>query len=176
MYVDETHQSAFCSESFRRWHERHWYIVFLHTWWPFPCMCVWRGQFWVFLMQIKSPSNRCPMGQKLLLRPKSLYISCPQWGIFMEHNLSWFWAGRSMYGCFPLLILRWETFPSQGRYHLTAICPRDTYGSHLGLTWLSPKNIIYYCPGCSKSVAIVGSVKNLLSCSGTHSKGLTKGR
>jgi hypothetical protein len=42
----------------------------------------------------------------------------------------------------------------------------------LGLIWLSPKNIIYYCPGCSKSVAIVGSVKNLLSCSGTHSKGL----
>ena len=63
-HVDETHQSASCSESFRRWHERHWYIVFLHTWWPFPCMCVWRGQFWVFLMQIKSPSNRCPMGQK----------------------------------------------------------------------------------------------------------------
>ena len=41
----------------------------------------------------------------------------------------------------------------------------------MGLIWLSPKNIIY-CPGCSKSVAIVGSVKNLLSCSGTHSKGL----
>ena len=76
--VDETHQSASCSKSFRRWLERHWYIVFLHTWWPFPCMCVWRGQFWVFLMQIKSPSNRCPMGQKLLLQPKSLYtyIGC----------------------------------------------------------------------------------------------------
>ena len=42
----------------------------------------------------------------------------------------------------------------------------------MGLIWLSPKNIIYYCPGCSKSVAIVGSVRNLLSCSGTHSKGL----
>ena len=63
-------------------------------------------------------------------------------------------------------------FPSQGRYHLTAICPRDTYGSHLRLTWLSPKNIIYYCPGFSKTFASVGSVKNLLSCSGTHSKGL----
>ena len=45
----------------------------------------------------------------------------------------------------------------------------------MGLIWLSPKNIIYYCPGCSKSVAIVGSVKNLLSCSGTHSKGLHAG-
>ena len=33
-------------------------------------------------------------------------------------------------------------------------------------------HIIYYCPGCSKSIAIVGSVKNLLSYSGTHSKGL----
>ena len=44
----------------------------------------------------------------------------------------------------------------------------------MGLIWLSPKNIIYYCPGCSKSVAFVGSVKNLLSCLGTHSnsKGL----
>ena len=40
--------------------------------------------------------------------------------------------------------------------------PTDTYDSHLGLTWLSPKNIIYYCPGCSKSFASVGSVKNLL--------------
>jgi hypothetical protein len=28
------------------------------------------------------------------------------------------------------------------RYDLKTICPRDTYGSHLGLTWLSPKNII----------------------------------
>ena len=45
-----------------------------------------------------------------------------------------------MYVCFPLLILRSEMFPSQRRYHLTTICPRDTYGSHLGLTWLSPKN------------------------------------
>ena len=53
------------------------------------------------------------------------------------------------------------------------ICPRDTYGSHLELTWLSPKNIIYYCPRCSKSIDSVGSVKNLLSCSGTHSKGLS---
>ena len=31
-----------------------------------------------------------------------------------------------MYVCFPLLILRSEMFPSRGRYHLTAICPRDT--------------------------------------------------
>ena len=35
------------------------------------------------------------------------------------------------------------------------------------------KNITYYCPGCSKSLAIVGSARNLLSCSGTHSKGLS---
>ena len=74
--------------------------------------------------------------------------------------------------CFPLLFLRLEMFPSQRRYHLTAFCPRDTYGSHLGLTWLWPKNIIYYCPRCSKSFASVGSVKNLLSCEGTHLKGL----
>ena len=47
-----------------------------------------------------------------------------------------------MYVCFPLLIFRSEMFPSRRRYHLTTICPRDTYGSHLGLTWLSPKNII----------------------------------
>ena len=77
-----------------------------------------------------------------------------------------------MYVCFPLLILRSEMFPYRRRYHLTAICPRDTYGSHLGLTWLSPKNVVYYCPGRSKSFASVGSVKNLLSGSGTHSKGL----
>ena len=38
------------------------------------------------------------------------------------------------------------------------------------------RNIIYYCPGCSKSFASVGSVKNLLSCSGTHSKGLSSVR
>ena len=48
--------------------------------------------------------------------------------------------------------------------------------SNLMLENLSPKNIIYYCPGCSKSVAIVGSVRNLLSCSGTHSKGLSSVR
>lgn len=36
--------------------------------WPFTCVCEWsRGQFRVFLMQIKSASNRCPMGQKLLV-------------------------------------------------------------------------------------------------------------
>ena len=55
------------------------------------------------------------------------------------------WATKVMavvYVCFPLLILRSEMFPSRRRYHLTTICPRDTYGSHLGLTWLSPKNII----------------------------------
>ena len=34
-----------------------------------------------------------------------------------------------------LLTFRSEMFPSGRRYHLTAICPRDTYGSHLGLTW-----------------------------------------
>ena len=76
------------------------------------------------------------------------------------------------YDCFPLLILRSEMFPSRRRYHLIAICSRDTYGSHLELTWLSPKNIVYYCPGCSKSLTSVGSVKNLPSYSGTHSKGL----
>ena len=50
--------------------------------------------------------------------------------------------GVRIYVCFPLLILRSEMFLSRRRYHLTTICPRDTYGSHLGLTWLSPKNII----------------------------------
>ena len=80
-----------------------------------------------------------------------------------------------LYVCFPLLLfLKSEMFPSRRRHHLTAICPMDTYGSHFGLTWLSPKNIVYYCPGCSKSFAIVGSIKNLLSCSGTHSKGLPR--
>ena len=39
----------------------------------------------------------------------------------------------------------------------------------MGLTWLSPKNIVYYCPGCFKTFASVGLVKNLLSCLGTHS-------
>ena len=45
-----------------------------------------------------------------------------------------------------------------------------------GSYWLSPKDKIYYCPGCSKSFASVGLVKNLLSCSGTHSKGLSSVR
>ena len=83
-----------------------------------------------------------------------------KWIVNNLHAFNW---ALGKYVCFPLLILRSEMFPSQGRYHLTAICPRDTYGSHLGLTWLSPKNIIQYCPGCAKSFASVGSVKNLLS-------------
>ena len=29
---------------------------------------------------------------------------------------------------------------------VSGIYPRDTYGSYLGLTWLLPKDIIYYCP------------------------------
>ena len=78
-----------------------------------------------------------------------------------------------MYLCFPLLILRSEMLPSRRRYHLTVICLRDTCSSHLGLNWLLPKNIVYYCPGCSKSFASVGLVKNLPRCSGTHSKGLS---
>ena len=42
-----------------------------------------------------------------------------------------------------------------------------------GSYWLLPKNIISFCPGCSKSFASVGLVKNLLSFSSTHSKGLS---
>ena len=38
------------------------------------------------------------------------------------------------YLCFSLLILRSEMLLSQRRYHLTAICPRDTCSSHLDLT------------------------------------------
>ena len=41
-----------------------------------------------------------------------------------------------------------------------------------GSYWFLPKNTIYYCPGCSKSFASVGLVKNLLTCSSTHSKEL----
>ena len=47
-----------------------------------------------------------------------------------------------MYVCFPLLIFRSEMFPSRRRYDLTTICPRDTYGSYLGLTWLSPASFM----------------------------------
>ena len=48
------------------------------------------------------------------------------------------------YVCFPLLILRSEMFPSRRRYHLTAICPRDTYGSHLGLTWVGSVSLLQF--------------------------------
>ena len=78
------------------------------------------------------------------------FVWCDAWAILPSKKasgevgvwLSWCPAlvlPVCMYVCFPLLILRSEMFPSRRRYHLTTICPRDTYGSHLGLTWLSPK-------------------------------------
>ena len=57
--------------------------------------------------------------------------------------------------CFPLLILRSEMLPYS-----------DLLLGHLRFpfrsNWLLPKNIINYYPGCSKSFASVGLVKNLL--------------